>query len=108
MKYKHIGWYRDEKTNSDKVWGVIFLQENINNAPDFSWGKKHKCVTFWGRRGSKLQTKLWEGSDYDAVDMFMKKQSKGYKSVEFDELNEVYPEFQQDLEKTAFWATFKI
>ena len=38
----------------------------------------------------------------------MKKQSKGYKSVEFDELNEVYPEFQQDLEKTAFWATFKI
>jgi hypothetical protein len=40
--------------------------------------------------------------------MFLKKQSKGYQSVEKDELDEVYPEFQHDLEKTAFWATFKI
>jgi hypothetical protein len=38
----------------------------------------------------------------------MKKQNKGYNSVEKNELDEVYPEFQSDLEKTAFWATFKI
>jgi hypothetical protein len=40
--------------------------------------------------------------------MFEKKQHNGYRSIEIDELHEVYPEFQQDLEKTAFWATFKL
>lgn len=107
MKYKHIGWCKDEKTNADKVWGVILLSEDVpvSNAWHF---KTNKYVTFWGRRGAKLQTKLWSGCDYDATQMFLKKQNKGYQSVEKDELDEVYPEFQQDLEKTAFWATFKI
>jgi hypothetical protein len=39
--------------------------------------------------------------------MFIKKQDKGYVSVDIKRLNEVYPEFQQDLEKTAFWATLR-
>jgi hypothetical protein len=102
MKYEHIGWCKDEKTNSDKVWGVICLQE-----PE-SWGATGKYVTFWGRRGAKLQTKLWEGRAWDAEDMIEKKLVKGYKRVHKHELDEVYPEFQSDLEKTAFWATFKI
>jgi hypothetical protein len=40
--------------------------------------------------------------------MFIKKQEKGYKSVDISELNEVYPEFEKDLEKTAVWASLKI
>jgi hypothetical protein len=33
------------------------------------------------------------------------KDAKGYREIPEDKLNEVYPEFEQDLEKTAFWAT---
>ena len=107
MKYKHIAWCKDEKTNSDKVWGVILLAEDVPVSDAWHFNT-NKYVTFWGRRGAKLQTKLWNGNDWDAKEMFLKKQNKGYDSIEVDELNEVYPEFQQDLEKTAFWATFKI
>lgn len=99
MRYLHISWCRQD--NHDKVWGVIAL---TNNGGYFTL---NKCVTFWGRRGAKLQTKLCEISDWDANEMFLNKQSKGYRHIEIDELNTVYPEFQQDLEKTAFWATLK-
>lgn len=109
MKFKHIGWQKDEKTNTDKVWGVILLRDN---SMDFhALGFKYvdnDYISFWGRRGAKLQTKMFKGSDWDAIQMFEKKQRNGYQSIEIDELDEVYPEFQQDLEKTAFWATFKI
>jgi predicted DNA-binding WGR domain protein len=98
MNYKHIGWCKDEKTNSDKVWGVIELTAPASSYTDGTF------VTFWGRRGKKLQTKLWTGTNWDAKEMFLKKQSKGYNSVDIDELNKVYPEFQEDLEKTAMWA----
>jgi len=109
MKFKHICWQKNEKTNTDKVWGVILLRDN---SMDFhSLGFKYvdnDYISFWGRRGAKLQTKMFKGSDWDAIQMFEKKQRNGYQSIEIDELDEVYPEFQQDLEKTAFWATFKI
>lgn len=105
MKYVHIGWCQEDK--HDKVWGIILLAEDVPLSDAWHF-PTNKYVTFWGRRGAKLQTKLWNGSDRDAIDMFMKKQNKGYRSVDKDELHEVYPEFQQDLEKTAFWATFKI
>jgi hypothetical protein len=100
MKYKHIAWCK--QGTADKVWGAICLSHSGTSYSD------NKYVTFWGRRGKKLQTKLWEGSDWDAKEMFLKKQDKGYRSVELDELNTVYPEFQQDLEKTAFWATLRV
>lgn len=105
MKYVHIGWCQEDK--HDKVWGIILLAEDVPVSSAWHF-HTNKYVTFWGRRGAKLQTKLWDGSDWDAKEMFLKKQNKGYESIEVDELNEVYPEFQQDLEKTAFWATFKI
>jgi len=101
MEYKHIGWYRNEEENSDKVWGIILLRNNDTN--DFGY-TKNQYVSFWGRRGKKLQTKLFESSTRDAIEMFEKKLHSGYKSVELDELNSVYPEFQDDLEKTAVWA----
>lgn len=93
MKIEHIGWCQEDK--HDKVWGIIRLHDL-------------DCVTFWGRRGAKLQTKIVKVSRWEAEDMFRKKQYKGYNRIEEYELDEVYPEFQKDLEKTAFWATLKI
>jgi len=105
MEYTHIGWCKED--NHDKVWGAILLQEDVEVSPAWPF-KTNKYVTFWGRRGAKLQTKLVNGSSYDISEMFRKKVNKGYTEVEQDELYEVYPEFQQDLEKTAFWATLKL
>jgi len=62
-------------------------------------------VTFWGKRGKKLQTKIWRGYYWDARKEFDKKLTKGYKEVNKEQLDKVYPEFEQDLDKTAFWAT---
>jgi hypothetical protein len=36
--------------------------------------------------------------------MFWKKLDKGYKEVDKQQLDAVYPEFESDLEKTAMWA----
>jgi hypothetical protein len=102
MKYKYIGWCKDETTNADKVWGAICLQE-----PTSSYRDDGKYVTFWGRRGKKLQTKIVEGSLWDVHKPFLKKLDKGYKEIQEHQLDEVYPEFQQDLEKTAFWAALQ-
>lgn len=33
---------------------------------------------------------------------------KGYHKVDTTKLNEVYPEFEEDLGKTTFWAMFKV
>lgn len=65
-------------------------------------------VTFWGRRGKKLQTKISEDSDYEHDKLIRSKERKGYQSVDEDKLNEVYPEFEKDLSKMAFWAQFKV
>lgn len=101
MEYKHIGWCRDDEANTDKVWGIILLQDNDTNGFGYT---RNRYASFWGRRGKKLQTKLFDSSARDAVKMFEKKLDGGYRSVEIDELNTVYPEFQDDLEKTAVWA----
>ncbi len=101
IDYKFIGWYRDEAENSDKVWGVIRLTK------DQRWGENN-YVSFWGRRGKKLQTKMLKEYDWTVEDMISKKESKGYRNINYQDLNGVYPEFQNDLEKTAFWAMFKV
>lgn len=93
MKYLHIGWCQEDK--HDKVWGIIRLQDN-------------QCLTFWGRRGAKLQTKIIYVSLWEASDLFSKKRNKGYKEIEEYELDKVYPEFKNDLEKTAIWATLSL
>jgi hypothetical protein len=100
MKYEHIGWCKEG--TSDKVWGVICLRE----AETF-WSKG-KYLTFWGRRGTKLQTKILEGNSREVQSSFGKKLRNGYTEVDKDRLYEVYPEFQQDLEKTAMWASLKL
>jgi hypothetical protein len=101
MRYAHILWCNEGK--HDKVWGVICLYE-----PEGYGYSNGKFLTVWGRRGAKLQTKLWTGSNYEAEELARKKLRGEYEEVDQRYLDEVYPDFQQDLEKTAFWATFKI
>ena len=55
MKFVHIGWCKEGI--HDKVWGIILLAEDVQVSPAWPF-KTNKYVTFWGRRGSKLQTKL--------------------------------------------------
>jgi predicted DNA-binding WGR domain protein len=93
MKFDHIGWCKEGV--HDKVWGIIRLDGD-------------NCVTFWGRRGSKLQTKMIKASWWEAGDLFRKKCNKGYREIQENELDQVYPEFKTDLEKTAIWAMLKL
>jgi hypothetical protein len=105
MKYIHIGWCKED--NHDKVWGIILLAEDVPVSDAWHF-LTNKYVTFWGRRGAKLQTKVVTGRQYDMDELFRKKTKRGYKEIEEWQLDEVYPEFKSDLEKTAFWATLKI
>jgi predicted DNA-binding WGR domain protein len=93
VNYKYIGWYSED--NSDKVWACIQL-------PGGEWYKKF--LTVWGRRGKKLQSKLIETSVSEMEKLIRSKNSKGYREIPQDRLTEVYPEFEQDLEKTAAWS----
>ena len=103
LDYAFIGWCHDEEENHDRIWGAICLQ-----APTASYEVDGKFVTFWGRRGAKLQTKLVEGNNWTVHHLFLKKLDKGYKEVDKNRLDEVYPEFEDDLSKTAFLAMFKV
>jgi hypothetical protein len=100
MKYEYLCWMQEGK--SDKVWGMILLQDSGG------WNSENKYVSFWGRRGAKLQTRIVECCRYEAVTMFQKKRNKGYQEVDENRLDEVYPEFQSDLEKTAIWAMLSV
>lgn len=99
MKFAHIGWCKED--NHDKVWGIILIREG-QGAP---YLEPNDYISFWGRRGAKLQTKAFKGTTWTASEMFHKKKMKGYNEVSKDQLDLVYPEFQQDLERTAIWAT---
>lgn len=101
MNYFWIGHCKEG--SSDKVWGLI----RLNGADDnLQYGyRTNDYVAFWGRRGKKLQTKIHHSIDsYDAHKLCDKKESGGYKAVNPNYLDEVYPEFEADLEKTAVWA----
>ncbi len=100
IEYYFIGWCREEEANADKVWGIIKLTGD-------EWDGNY--VTFWGRRGKKLQTKIFKNEHYWNMDKLANhKVNKGYTEIRKTQLDTVYPEFQQDLEKTAFWALFKV
>ena len=108
MDYKFIGHCYDSKENHDKVWGAIYMEDAANAfEPGFSNLASRKVLTFWGRRGKKLQTKLAH-DNWDLVKLIDSKRKKEYTEVDENRLNEVYPEFQADLEKTAMWAMLKL
>ena len=102
MQYKFIGWCRDN--DHDKVWGVIYLEDITKTAHYPSYAK---CLTFWGRRGGKLQTKLSE-DNRELRKIIDSKIQKGYKEIKSGKLSEIYPEFEHDLEKTAVYSILKI
>lgn len=102
MNYVFIGWCKED--NHDKVWGIIQLALDVTGEGGGHYWAKNRYVSFWGRRGAKLQTKVFECEAYHANTMFKAKEKKGYKSIDRSELDKVYPEFQDDLEKTAVWA----
>ena len=97
MNYKFIGW--NNRDGADKVWGAIYLEDRTGIRP--------KVLIFWGRRGKKLQTKMdREGWDLDKL--IREKTQKGYNQIDNRHLKTVYPEFQNDLEKTTMWALLKL
>jgi len=104
MKYEYIGWCKEGI--HDKVWGVILIEGGDCSLTGLF--KHNKYLSFWGRRGAKLQTKVFQDYDWGVSEMFRKKERKGYQRILERELNEVYPEFRQDLEKTAMWAMLKL
>ena len=97
IDYKFIGWKKGD--GSDKVWGAIYMEDRTILTP--------KVLIFWGRRGHKLQTKMdREGWDLDKL--VRSKIEKGYKTIYSYQLDNVYPEFLSDLEKTTMWALLKL
>lgn len=104
MEFTWIGWNREN--NSDKIWAVYPL--DFTKPVVWFGGKKYmhitKYATVWGRRGKALQCNVVEGNPDKKI---REKQIKGYKQVQFTDLDTVYPEFPEDLEKAAFWATLK-
>jgi len=105
MKYEHM--LHCQGGRHDKVWCIIMLEEGVVQGGP-GWGQSRACryVTVWGRRGKKLQTKIWYGTPGEANVMAADKREKGYAPVA--EADQVYPEFPADLEKAVFWARLKI
>lgn len=105
MNYHWIGHCKEG--TSDKVWGLIRLSGSYDDA----LYRLNPCdyVAFWGRRGKKLQTKIHHGLDlYDADRLCDKKESGGYKTIDPNRLEDVYPEFEEDLQKTTVWALLSV
>jgi len=99
MEYFRIGHCKEG--TSDKIWGLIKLTDKGSYYNDYA--------AFWGRRGKALQTKIHHDIDqWDAEKLFRKKEDKGYSQIDMSRLQDVYPEFEQDLQKTAMWATLKM
>ena len=84
MDIQFLGWCRNEK--SDKVWGIV---------------KKDEClyVTFWGRRGGKLQKKMIEMDRYDASTLIRSKVKKGYDEVMKDDMEMVHDSLRKHVFK---------
>lgn len=96
IDYNFIGWCGDGV--HDKVWICVQLSHD---------GYDGKFLIIWGRRGKTLQSKTIEVTYYDVDKLIRSKESK-YAEIPRDKLHEVYPEFEQDLQKIASWALLKL
>jgi hypothetical protein len=96
LDYAWIGWYNEG--NSDKIWVLLALER-------YPYGVIKRYATIWGRRGSRLQSKVFE--NHEAESMIGGKYRKGYRKIDKQQLDTVYPEFEKDLEQAAFWAMLK-
>lgn len=105
MNYHWIGHCRED--TSDKIWGLIRL---TGPDDDMQFGTiKNHYIAFWGRRGKRLQTKIHYDIDRRGADRLCdKKQSRGYNTIDVNRLDEVYPEFENDLQATTVWALLSV
>jgi len=92
-RFKFIGWCNSE--GHDKIWAVLELQPH------------RRYATIWGRRGKTLQSKIIDTNWHEVRKLIGSKQRKDYIPFNLTQLAQVYPEFEADLEKTAFWAILK-
>ena len=92
-RFKFIGWCNSD--GHDKVWAVLELQPH------------RRYATIWGRRGKTLQSKIMDTSWHEVQKLIGGKLRKDYMTSDLTNLARVYPEFEADLEKTAFWAILK-
>lgn len=103
INYKFIGWCNED--NHDKVWVAIMLHES-DDVKRWDWGHC-KWVTIWGRRGKKLQSKVFDSNMGELTKQINSKKRKGYSTINRSRLAEVYPEFESDIEKTVIWNLLK-
>ena len=84
MDIEFLGWCKNEK--SDKVWGIVRKDKNL-------------YVTFWGRRGSKLQKKMIEMDMWDVDTLIRSKIKKGYLKIEKDDMDMVHDSLRKHVFK---------
>lgn len=106
MDYKFIGWNTTD--NHDKVWAAIKLRNDVNNHAEKCWNEQHEYLTVWGRRGKKLQfnAKLMYENELEVL--IRSKVKKGYEEITETKLDEVYPEFEEDMMLTTAMAKLSI
>lgn len=100
-KLVFVGWMQDGK--SDKVW-ICYHLKDVNH--------ERKYVAIYGRRGKALRISYFsvdawwaDGSPReDAETKIRQKLNKGYVEVDKSNLNDVYPEFEEDISMTAVVA----
>lgn len=78
----------------DKVWGYVTLDDG-------------SLYNFWGRRGKRLafqkQQSGWEGN-YELERRADAKAIKGYRRVSVDNIDRVWPDFQNEFEDQLVYA----
>ncbi len=84
MDIQYLGWCRNEK--SDKVWGIVKKSDNL-------------YVTFWGRRGAKLQKKMIDMDRWEADKLIRSKEKKGYLEVQKDDMEMVHDSLRKHVFK---------
>ena len=84
MDIQFIGWCHNPTRNNDKVWGIADKGDGL-------------YMTFWGRRGKKLQSNEKNMDSYDADKLIRSKQSKGYREFDSDELDQIHENFKKQI-----------
>ena len=84
MDIKFIGWCHNPTRNNDKVWGIADMGDG-------------EYMTFWGRRGKKLQKNTKIMGARDAAKLMQQKRTKGYQEFDQDELGEIHENFRKQV-----------
>jgi predicted DNA-binding WGR domain protein len=84
MDIMYLGWCREG--TSDKVWGIVKKDEYLH-------------LTFWGRRGAKLQKKLSDMDSHEANTLIRSKQKKGYVEIPKDDMEMVHDSLRKHIFK---------